>query len=157
MESKGPVFSWLMSCCVMNWPLVRWSQRSALKNTPPLWNDTGLSKSDFWLRLIPLDLGVGLCCNTNSHLLQSLTLCKRLEGRSGAPGDLSGTSFEALMLLSRARGPRGESALWKAQIGGVWLWDHHPPFFLNKSRIRGIGEIIGICHCWIEWKRSVIS
>eukprot|EP00434_Breviolum_minutum_P036904 symbB.v1.2.032709.t3/scaffold3962.1/size79057/3 len=51
--------------------------------------------------LIPLDLGVGLCCNTDSHLLQSLTLCKRLEGRSGAPGDLSGTSFEALMLLSR--------------------------------------------------------
>ena len=45
----------------------------------------------------------------------------------------------------------GESALWKAQIGGVWLRDHHPRnFFWIKAESSELVKSLGFAHCWIE-------
>ncbi len=116
------------------------------------------------LRLIPLDLGVRLCCRAHIKLQHRLSLVaipdslQKIGRSEWRPWRFEWNVFWSVDAPITGSGSKmgGESTLWKAQIGGVWRY-HHLRIFLNKSRIKQIGEIIGNCHCWIEWKRSVIS
>lgn len=149
MESNL-VFSWLMSCCG--------DPSNALKNTPPLWPDTGLWKN--------LTFGSGWSLWTwawDSVATQTPTCCNPWHFAKDWKVGVAPLAIWVERLLKRWCSYH----VLGVQEGNLHFEKHRSVvydceiitrrFFLNKSRIRGIGEIIRICHCWIEWKRSVIS